>query len=304
MVFELMEQNLYEWIKDRKHYLPEEQVKLRIYQCLKALDHIHRHGIFHRDIKPENILLKDDQLRLADFGSCKGILSKQPYTEYISTRWYRAPECLLTDGYYDSKMDIWGLGCVFFEVLTLKPLFAGKNELDQVNKIHAVFGTPPQSLFDKFQKKNSHMDFNFPQLEGTGLAPLLPNVSSEARNLIARMLIYDATERPSAKELLRDPYFHELMEQDLLPRRRVSPTLEMIPKAPSYQPAYEHQMFPSISKSNSYLKQFRQKQKNQERARLGVKLLPENLYQTKKITLEPRKPYIPATLKLNFHKSL
>lgn len=69
-----------------------------------------------RDIKPENILIIDECLKLADFGSCRGIYSKQPYTEYISTRWYRAPECLLTDGYYTHKMDMWGVGCVFFEV--------------------------------------------------------------------------------------------------------------------------------------------------------------------------------------------
>lgn len=66
----------------------------------------------------QNILITDEELKLADFGSCRGIYSKQPYTEYISTRWYRAPECLLTDGFYSYKMDMWGIGCVFFEVLS------------------------------------------------------------------------------------------------------------------------------------------------------------------------------------------
>ena len=60
---------------------------------------------------------QDDVVKLADFGSCRSVFSKQPYTEYISTRWYRAPECLLTDGYYTYKMDMWSVGCVFFEIM-------------------------------------------------------------------------------------------------------------------------------------------------------------------------------------------
>ena len=95
LVFELMDQNLYEVIRGRRHYLSPQLIKIYIYQLLKALDHMHRKGIFHRDIKPENILVNhncdfEKGLKLADFGSCRGIYSKQPYTEYISTRWYRA----------------------------------------------------------------------------------------------------------------------------------------------------------------------------------------------------------------------
>merc|ERR1740129_342922 len=105
LVFELMDMNLYEAIKGRRHYLPEDKVRQYMYELLKALDHMHRNGIFHRDVKPENLLLLDDEIKLADLGSCRGIYSRQPYTEYISTRWYRAPECLLTDGYYNFKMN-------------------------------------------------------------------------------------------------------------------------------------------------------------------------------------------------------
>ena len=89
--------NLYEAIKDRKTYLPEKKAKLWIYQTLKALEFMHRNGIFHRDIKPENILVRNNKVKLADLGSCKGMYSRPPFTEYISTRWYRSPECLLTD---------------------------------------------------------------------------------------------------------------------------------------------------------------------------------------------------------------
>jgi renal tumor antigen len=101
-----MECNMYEYIKGRKKYLDPNLIKYCLWQLLKSVDHMHRNGIFHRDIKPENILLRGEQVKLADFGSCKGIYSDVPYTEYISTRWYRPPECLLTDGYYSKEVKI------------------------------------------------------------------------------------------------------------------------------------------------------------------------------------------------------
>lgn len=76
-------------------------------------------------------------------------------------------------------MDYWGVGCVFFEMLSLFPLFPGNNELDQVHKIHNILGTPSQEILDKFQKVASHMEFNFPKKEGTGISKLIPHVSPE-----------------------------------------------------------------------------------------------------------------------------
>lgn len=175
---------------------------------------MHRNGIFHRDIKPENVLLADEMLKLADFGSCRGIYSKQPFTEYISTRWYRAPECLLTDGYYNYKMDIWGVGCVFFEILTFVPLFPGENELDQIHKVHNILGTPPPELLEKFQAQASHMTFNFPQKEGTGFERLIAHASQEAKVLIRKMLAYNPDDRISARQVLNDAYFRDLREVD------------------------------------------------------------------------------------------
>lgn len=214
LVFELMDMNIYELIRERRHYLPEQRVKNFMYQLARSMDHMHRNGIFHRDIKPENILIKDDGLKLADFGSCRGIYSKQPFTEYISTRWYRAPECLLTDGYYSYKMDIWGLGCVFFEVLSLYPLFPGTNELDQVQKIHQIMGTPSKELLDHFKKKSSHMDFNFPDQQGTGIEKMIANAPPECTDLIQKLLAYNPDDRLSARQGLRHPWFRELREAE------------------------------------------------------------------------------------------
>ncbi|KAK3093503.1 hypothetical protein FSP39_016537 [Pinctada imbricata] len=213
LICELMDMNIYELIRGKRHYLPERKVKHYMYQLLKSVEHMHRNGIFHRDVKPENILIKEDLLKLADFGSCRSVYSKQPYTEYISTRWYRAPECLLTDGYYTYKMDIWSVGCVFFEILSLHPLFPGTNEVDQIAKIHDIMGTPEPNVLNKF-KKSRGMNFNFPTKKGSGIERLLPHCSQEAVELIYQMCTYDPDDRITAKQALRHSYFKDLRDAD------------------------------------------------------------------------------------------
>jgi len=213
LIIELLDMNLYELIKGRRNFLTEGKCRQYIYQTMKALDHMHRNGIFHRDIKPENILMKNDVVKLADFGSCRSVYSKQPFTEYISTRWYRAPECLLTDGWYTYKMDIWSVGCVFAEILSLRPLFPGANEVDQVHKIHHIVGSPSKDLLNKF-KKSKHMDFNFPEKSGVGIPNVLPHGSKDCMSMIQLMCTYDPDERPSARQILRHQYFKSLRDDD------------------------------------------------------------------------------------------
>ncbi|KAI8854520.1 kinase-like domain-containing protein [Chytridium lagenaria] len=132
-VFEYMDGNLYNRITERENRLfPEEEVKRYIFQVLLALAHMHKHGFFHRDMKP-------------DFGLAREIRSLPPYTEYVSTRWYRAPEVLLRSTSYSSPIDMWAVGAILAELFTLRPLFPGTSELDQIYKICQVVGNPLQT---------------------------------------------------------------------------------------------------------------------------------------------------------------
>ncbi|XP_062324057.1 MAPK/MAK/MRK overlapping kinase-like [Osmerus eperlanus] len=208
LVFELMEMNIFELIKARQYPMPESKIQNYMYQLCKSLHHLHSNGIFHRDVKPENILIKHNTLKLGDFGSCNSLYAGPPYTEYISTRWYRAPECLLTDGHYSHKMDLWSAGCVFYEILTFRPLFPGSSELDQVSKIHDVLGTPKPAVLRKF-KPYRKVAFNFTKRKGRGLSALIPQCSETSMSLLRRMLQYDPEERISSRAALQHLWFRE-----------------------------------------------------------------------------------------------
>lgn len=109
-VFEFMEKNVYQRIQHRTEDLPEKDIKIIMYQSLAGIAHMHKHGFFHRDLKPENLLANGDIVKLGDFGLAREINSAPPYTDYISTRWYRAPEILLRSTNYTSAVDIFAMG--------------------------------------------------------------------------------------------------------------------------------------------------------------------------------------------------
>eukprot|EP00579_Thalassiosira_antarctica_P016781 CAMPEP_0201946500 /NCGR_PEP_ID=MMETSP0903-20130614/54447_1 /ASSEMBLY_ACC=CAM_ASM_000552 /TAXON_ID=420261 /ORGANISM="Thalassiosira antarctica, Strain CCMP982" /LENGTH=531 /DNA_ID=CAMNT_0048489601 /DNA_START=225 /DNA_END=1821 /DNA_ORIENTATION=+ len=210
LVFELLEGNLYELTKDRRQHFGEATVKSFMRQIFTSLDHMHGKGVFHRDIKPENILVDKHgkHLKLADFGSCRGINGKPPFTEYISTRWYRPPECLLTRGMYGAEMDVWGAGCILFELTTLYPLFPGSDEADQIHRIHRVLGTPKASTIAKLRKHASpQASFAFHQQEGIGLSKLLPDAAENCRDLLRQSVAYDTSERITSRNAMKHPYF-------------------------------------------------------------------------------------------------
>ncbi|NWQ74611.1 MOK kinase, partial [Columbina picui] len=212
LICELMDMSIYELIKGMKKPLSEQKIKNYMYQLCKSLDYIHRNGIIHRDVKPENILIKHNTLKLGDFGSCRNIYSEQPQTVYVSTRWYRAPECLLTNGCYNYKIDIWSAGCVFYEITSLQPLFPGSDELDQISKIHDIIGTPANETLNKF-KQSKCVTFDFPFKRGKGIPPLMQNLSPKGYSLLYAMITYDPDKRIAAHQALQHPYFQDAWQK-------------------------------------------------------------------------------------------
>ncbi|NXU72965.1 ICK kinase, partial [Oreotrochilus melanogaster] len=207
-VFEYMKENLYQLMKERNKLFPESTVRNIMYQILQGLAFIHKHGFFHRDLKPENLLCMGPELvKIADFGLAREIRSRPPYTDYVSTRWYRAPEVLLRSTSYSSPIDIWAVGCIMAEVYTLRPLFPGASEIDTIFKICQVLGTPKKNDWPEGYQLSASMNFRWPQCVPNNLKTLIPNASSEAVQLMRDMLQWDPKKRPTASQALRYPYF-------------------------------------------------------------------------------------------------
>ena len=212
LIFEFMDKNLYDLmsvlIKKNKK-LPESQIKYIIYQTLNGIAYMHRYGFFHRDMKPENLLVKGESVKIADFGLAREIRSLPPYTDYVSTRWYRAPECLLKASNYNSPIDIWAIGAIMTELYTLKPLFPGTSEKDQLIKICSIIGSPMNQWADAINLAKK-IEFKFPNVNGIGLKASIPDASPEAIELITEMLRWDPNKRPTTSKLLSFPFFSKI----------------------------------------------------------------------------------------------
>uniref|UniRef100_A0A2A4JDH3 non-specific serine/threonine protein kinase n=1 Tax=Heliothis virescens TaxID=7102 RepID=A0A2A4JDH3_HELVI len=207
-VFEYMRGNLYQLIRDAERAFPEPVLRNIVYQVLQGLAHMHRHGFFHRDLKPENLLCAGPELvKIADLGLAREVRSRPPYTDYVSTRWYRAPEVLLHDTRYGAPIDLWALGCIMAELYTCRPLFPGNSEIDQLHKICAVLGTPDRDDWPEGYALADALRFRFPASAGVPLARVVPAASPPALALLAALMRYPPRDRPTAPQALRFPYF-------------------------------------------------------------------------------------------------
>lgn len=161
---------------------------------------MHKNGFFHRDMKPQNLLVLGNVIKLCDFGLAREIRSMPPFTEYVSTRWYRAPELLLSANSYNSPVDIFALGCIIAELYTFNPLFPGANAIDQLNKIVQILGSPDQENWSDGYKLAKKKGYYFPSQKKQDLTRLIPNASSAAIDLIEQTLQYNPKKRPKASE--------------------------------------------------------------------------------------------------------
>eukprot|EP00252_Welwitschia_mirabilis_P004420 TRINITY_DN14773_c0_g1_i3.p1 TRINITY_DN14773_c0_g1~~TRINITY_DN14773_c0_g1_i3.p1 ORF type:complete len:439 (+),score=76.46 TRINITY_DN14773_c0_g1_i3:68-1384(+) len=206
-VFEYMECNLYQLMKDRSTPFSEREISNFCYQVLQGLSYMHKNGYCHRDLKPENLLVTRDLIKIADFGLAREVLSDPPYTDYVSTRWYRAPEVLLQSRTYTTAIDMWAVGAILAELFTLQPLFPGESELDEVHKICGVLGTPNYDTWPEGLHLAAMRNFNFPEFLPANLSALIPNASPEAIDLITRLCSWDPYKRPTAEEALCHSFF-------------------------------------------------------------------------------------------------
>jgi len=153
LVTALMDIDLHYVIHSRQT-LHRDHIQYFVYQILRGLRAIHSAGVLHRDLKPSNILVnKDCELRICDFGLARGVDPEQPpaqqqLTEYVVTRWYRAPELLVSSRSYGATIDLWSVGCIFAEMLGRQPLFPGRDTLQQIRLLVATLGIGPDASLD------------------------------------------------------------------------------------------------------------------------------------------------------------
>ncbi|KAI4755260.1 Hog1-like MAP kinase protein [Aureobasidium sp. EXF-3400] len=197
-VTELLGTDLHRLLTSRP--LEKQFIQYFLYQILRGLKYVHSAGVVHRDLKPSNILVNENcDLKICDFGLAR--IQDPQMTGYVSTRYYRAPEIMLTWQKYDVEVDIWSVGCIFAEMLEGKPLFPGKDHVNQFSIITELLGTPPDDVIQTICSENS-----LPKRERQPLTKKFKNADPQAIELLERMLVFDPRTRIRAGDALADPY--------------------------------------------------------------------------------------------------
>ena len=193
-----------------KGFNPSE-VKCIVEQVLVGLKYLHKKMIIHRDLKVSNLLLNDKGIvKIADFGLARYYgPNARPSTPQVVTLWYRAPEILLGAKSHDPAIDIWAVGCIFGELLLNKPLIPGKSEIQQIDMIIGLLGTPSETIWPGFSRLPALETFTLRQQPYNTIKDKIPDITPAGLKFINDMLMYDPAKRVTAEAAFQSSYFTE-----------------------------------------------------------------------------------------------
>lgn len=211
IVSPLMETDLHRIIYSRQD-LTDDHVQYFVYQILRGLKYMHSANVIHRDLKPSNILLNSNcDLKICDFGLARGLEETGMLTEYVVTRWYRAPEIMLSCQEYSKAVDVWSVGCIFAELVGRRPLFAGDDYIHQLQMITDVLGSPTDADLE-FVTSHKALRFmqNMRRKKRKPFTALYPRANPESLRLLTSMLLFDPSKRINVSGALAHPYMESL----------------------------------------------------------------------------------------------
>ncbi|XP_029619744.1 mitogen-activated protein kinase 1 [Salmo trutta] len=226
IVQDLMETDLYKLLKTQR--LSNDHICYFLYQILRGLKYIHSANVLHRDLKPSNLLLNTTcDLKICDFGLARVADPDHDHTgfltEYVATRWYRAPEIMLNSKGYTKSIDIWSVGCILAEMLSNRPIFPGKHYLDQLNHILGILGSPSQEdLNCIINIKARNYLLSLPLRCKVPWNSLFPKADPKALDLLDKMLTFNPHKRIEVEAALAHPYLEQYYD----------PTDEPVTEAP------------------------------------------------------------------------
>ena len=224
LVYELMDTDLHQILRSSQG-LSDEHCQYFLYQILRGLKYVHTAQVLHRDLKPSNLLLNANcDLKICDFGLARTSSERGFMTEYVVTRWYRAPELLLSCEDYTSAIDIWSMGCILAEILGRKPLFPGKDYIHQMRLIVEVLGSPNEEdcAFIQSTKARNYIR-TLPHSPQVRWEPMFPKGNPQAIDLLDKMLQFDPKKRITVEQALEHPYLTALHDPMVEPASEPAP---------------------------------------------------------------------------------
>ncbi|KAI5589952.1 hypothetical protein POPTR_005G231100v4 [Populus trichocarpa] len=229
LVYELMDTDLHQIIKSSQA-LSNDHCQYFLFQLLRGLKYLHSANILHRDLKPGNLLINANcDLKICDFGLARTSNGNNQFmTEYVVTRWYRAPELLLCCDNYGTSIDVWSVGCIFAELLGRKPIFPGTECLNQLKLIINILGSQSEEdleFIDNMKAKKYIK--SLPYSPGTPFSHLYPNAHPLAIDLLQKMLIFDPSKRITVTGALEHPYMSPLYDPSCNPPAQVPIDLDI-----------------------------------------------------------------------------